>query len=91
MHRVLQHRTKLLLLLYCSAMFELSESTVHSIVSKMIIGEELAASHDQPTKTLVIHKAEPSRLQTLALEVSWPCDCMSIAIVMSYWLLCAVC
>lgn len=52
-----------------SAMFELEESVVHSIVSKMIIGEELSASHDQPTQTIVIHKSEPTPLQTMALQV----------------------
>ena len=51
-------------------MFGLSVANVHSVVSKMIINEELQASHDQPTSTIVIHKAEASPLQTLALNVS---------------------
>lgn len=54
----------------CSEMFELSEQRVHSIVSKMIISEELQASHDQPSRTIVIHKDEPTPLQSLALQVS---------------------
>ena len=53
----------------CSEMFDMSEVAVHSIVSKMIINEEVSASHDQPTKTIVLHRPEPSRLQSLAFEV----------------------
>ena len=49
-------------------MFQLEENVVHSVISKMIIGEELSASHDQPTQTIVIHKSEPTPLQTLALQ-----------------------
>jgi len=51
-----------------SSMFDLSTTAVHGVVSKMIIGEELQASHDQPTQTIVLHKEEPSRLQNLALQ-----------------------
>ncbi|KAI8849922.1 eukaryotic translation initiation factor 3 subunit 8 N-terminus-domain-containing protein [Chytridium lagenaria] len=51
-------------------MFELSEATVHAVVSKMIINEELKASLDQPTRTLVLHRpaagVEVSRLEYLA-------------------------
>ncbi|KAJ3099826.1 Translation initiation factor 3 subunit c [Phlyctochytrium bullatum] len=53
-----------------SQMFELPESSVHSIVSKMIINEELNGSLDQPTRTLVLHRPAPgvdmSRLEYLA-------------------------
>merc|ERR1712168_1427834 len=42
-----------------------------SIISKMIINEELQASWDQPTQTLVLHHgAEPSYLQSLTLQLS---------------------
>lgn len=49
-------------------MFDLPTSTVHSLVSKMIISEELQASHDQPTQTIEIHVEEPSLLQNLAMQ-----------------------
>jgi translation initiation factor 3 subunit C len=51
-------------------MFDLSKSTVHSIVSKMIINEELMASLDEPTQSIVMHRTEPSRLQGLALQMA---------------------
>eukprot|EP00912_Choanoflagellata_sp_UC4_P000400 UC4_evm1s247 len=51
-----------------SDMFGLDYRDVHSIVSKMIINEELQASHDQPTKSLVIHKTAATKLQNLALR-----------------------
>jgi translation initiation factor 3 subunit C len=51
-----------------STMFDLELTEIHSIVSKMIIEEELQASHDQPTQTIVIHKEEPTVLQSLALH-----------------------
>ena len=41
---------------------------VHSEVSKMIINEELKASWDEPTNSLVLHQTEPTRLQNLALQ-----------------------
>lgn len=75
-------------------MFELNKPVVHSIISKMIINEELMvrishlnfilhhfyfanyvciclhASLDDPTQTVVMHRSEPSRLQSLALQLS---------------------
>ncbi|KAM8960114.1 eukaryotic translation initiation factor 3 subunit C isoform 1-T1 [Pelodytes ibericus] len=51
-------------------MFELEIPTVHSIISKMIISEELMASLDQPTQTVVMHGTEPSSLQNTALQLA---------------------
>ncbi|XP_065054309.1 eukaryotic translation initiation factor 3 subunit C-like [Rhopilema esculentum] len=52
-------------------MFELPPTIVHSIVSKMIIGEELQASWDEPTQTLILHHgAEPTLLQSLTLQLA---------------------
>ncbi|XP_066259889.1 eukaryotic translation initiation factor 3 subunit C [Euwallacea similis] len=51
-------------------MFELQKSVVHSTISKMIINEELMASLDDPTQTVVMHRSEPSRLQSLALQLA---------------------
>lgn len=82
-----------------SETFELEPSVVHSIISKMIINEELMvcsansnlkfdlfsflswyyisffslswqASLDDPTHTVVMHRSEPSRLQSLALQLT---------------------
>lgn len=53
-----------------SEMFELEIGVVHSIISKMIINEELMASLDEPTHTVVMHRTEPTRLQSLALQLS---------------------
>ncbi len=51
-------------------LFELDKSTVHAIVSKMIINEELMASLDEPTECMVMHRTEPSRLQSLSLQLA---------------------
>ncbi|XP_027052968.1 eukaryotic translation initiation factor 3 subunit C-like [Pocillopora damicornis] len=52
-------------------MFDLPPSVVHSTISKMIINEELQASWDEPTQTVVMHRgAEPSLLQNLALQLA---------------------
>jgi len=51
-------------------MFELEVNAVHALVSKMIINEELMASLDQPSQCIVMHRTEPSRLQSLALQLS---------------------
>lgn len=53
-----------------SDMFELDKGVVHSIMSKMIINEELMASLDEPTQTVIMHRTEPTRLQSLALQLS---------------------
>ncbi|KAG7325491.1 hypothetical protein KOW79_011807 [Hemibagrus wyckioides] len=53
-----------------SEMFQLELPTVHSIISKMIINEELMASLDQPTQTVVMHRTEPTCLQNMALQLA---------------------
>ncbi|XP_058460133.1 eukaryotic translation initiation factor 3 subunit C [Malaya genurostris] len=55
---------------YLSEMFDLPKSKVHSLISKMIINEELMASLDDPTETVVLHRSEPSRLQALSMQLS---------------------
>ncbi|KAI7796701.1 eukaryotic translation initiation factor 3 subunit C isoform X3 [Triplophysa rosa] len=53
-----------------SEMFQLELPMVHSIISKMIINEELMASLDQPTQTVVMHRTEPTSLQNMALQLA---------------------
>jgi len=51
-------------------MFDLVNSHVYSVISKMIINEDLMASLDEPTQTVIMHRTEPTKLQTLALQLS---------------------
>ncbi|RHY28935.1 hypothetical protein DYB32_005586 [Aphanomyces invadans] len=57
-------------LTHLCAMFELDSKTVHSVVSKMMINEELQGAWDQGSQSIVLHKVERTRLQQLALQYS---------------------
>lgn len=50
-------------------MFDLALPKVHSVISKMIINEELMASLDDPTDAVVMHRSEPSRLQAISMQL----------------------
>ncbi|KAK9794329.1 hypothetical protein WJX73_000840 [Symbiochloris irregularis] len=51
---------------HLSQTFDLPDKKVHSIISKMMMAEQLAGSWDQPTGTVVMHAAHASRLQAAA-------------------------
>lgn len=51
-------------------MFKLDVNSVHALVSKMIISEEMMASLDQPSQCIVMHRSDPSKLQSIALQLS---------------------
>lgn len=51
-----------------AAMFGLPAPTVSGVVSRLIHAGELDGKWDGPTGTLVMHRAPPSKLQSLALE-----------------------
>eukprot|EP00668_Euglena_longa_P041658 GGOE01054850.1.p1 GENE.GGOE01054850.1~~GGOE01054850.1.p1 ORF type:complete len:1018 (+),score=268.98 GGOE01054850.1:81-3134(+) len=47
--------------------FELDETLVHSIISKMMFNEELSGSWDQPAGCVRMHRTNPTKLQHLCL------------------------
>ncbi|KAI7857076.1 eukaryotic translation initiation factor 3 subunit 8 N-terminus-domain-containing protein [Circinella umbellata] len=51
-----------------ATMFDLPVARVSAIVSKLIWNEELSASLDQVSQSVVLHRVEPSRLQVLSLQ-----------------------
>merc|ERR1711874_967991 len=51
-------------------MFDMEKQAVHAIVAKMIISEELMASMDEPSECMIMHRTEPSRLQSLSLQLA---------------------
>jgi len=53
-----------------AGMFSLPSKTVHSIVSKMMIKEEITAFWDESSKYLLVQHVEPSPLQRLALTLA---------------------
>jgi len=53
-----------------SEMYDMEYKHVHSVVAKMIINQELMASMDEPSKSIVLHRTEPSRLQSMLLQIS---------------------
>ncbi|KAL8452310.1 hypothetical protein Emag_002429 [Eimeria magna] len=53
-----------------ASMFELSLNAVHSIVSKMMINEEIHASWDETSQFILISRVKHTRLQQLALALA---------------------
>mmetsp|Transcript_2305 Transcript_2305/g.6824 ORF Transcript_2305/g.6824 Transcript_2305/m.6824 type:complete len:957 (+) Transcript_2305:91-2961(+) len=51
-------------------MFDLQPKTVHSIVSKMMIREEITAFWDESSKFVLVQHVEPTPLQRLALTLA---------------------
>eukprot|EP00933_Yihiella_yeosuensis_P062556 TRINITY_DN6553_c0_g1_i1.p1 TRINITY_DN6553_c0_g1~~TRINITY_DN6553_c0_g1_i1.p1 ORF type:complete len:1003 (+),score=295.30 TRINITY_DN6553_c0_g1_i1:123-3011(+) len=51
-------------------MFGLDAKTIHSMISKMMIKEELAAFWDESSKFVLVQHIEPSNLQRLALTLA---------------------
>jgi len=56
--------------LVLSKMFDLTNAQIHATISKMILNDELKASWDKPTDLLMLHRAESSKLQSLAKQTA---------------------
>eukprot|EP00708_Paratrimastix_pyriformis_P002024 GAFH01000762.1.p2 GENE.GAFH01000762.1~~GAFH01000762.1.p2 ORF type:complete len:958 (-),score=487.53 GAFH01000762.1:395-3268(-) len=56
------------------AMFEMEPARAHALASKMMINEEIRASWDSTSATILFHRLEPSRLQQLALQLAEKCS-----------------
>eukprot|EP00916_Digyalum_oweni_P004725 GHVL01008365.1.p1 GENE.GHVL01008365.1~~GHVL01008365.1.p1 ORF type:complete len:892 (-),score=131.99 GHVL01008365.1:91-2766(-) len=50
--------------------FQLPESTVHAVVSKIIIGDDFPASWDETSKFVVVRRVERSKAQQLSLHLA---------------------
>eukprot|EP01125_Pyxidicula_operculata_P006657 TRINITY_DN2291_c0_g1_i1.p1 TRINITY_DN2291_c0_g1~~TRINITY_DN2291_c0_g1_i1.p1 ORF type:complete len:507 (+),score=155.62 TRINITY_DN2291_c0_g1_i1:1483-3003(+) len=61
------HFFQSLLVSNLAPIFELEEGSIHAILSKMIISEEICASFDQPSGAFIIHGQELTSLQSAAL------------------------
>ena len=57
-------------LTHLATTFELQESTVRSIVSRMIVNDELAASLDTTLNVIVFQRSEHTKVQQLALALA---------------------
>jgi translation initiation factor 3 subunit C len=79
--RIQKETLRTYLLMYCTvyitvsfdtlcSLFELGRQDVYSLVSRMIIQEELSATLDEPTNCLTMHRLKPSRLQLLAFNLT---------------------
>lgn len=55
---------------WLSENFELERKDVAKIVTKMMVEDNLQASWDGPTESVVLHGTEPTRLQNIALQLS---------------------
>ena len=53
-----------------SEIFGMESKHVQSVISKLIMSEDLHGSWDQTTGTLLMHASEPTRLQSLSMQYS---------------------
>jgi len=51
-------------------MFDMDATSIRRIISRMIFNKETSASWEHPADTLILHKTEPTQLQTLSLNVA---------------------
>ena len=50
--------------------FDMDGTSIRRIISRMIFNKETSASWEHPADTLILHKTEPTQLQTLSLNVA---------------------